>query len=218
MSNSVKVRLGALSASLVVVAALVVAATGVTGAYFSETKQGEFKGNTGSIHIHTKGGSGPNGLVFDFKNLLPGEPQSATAEYKNTGKNNQDVWIVFNEPEALHSLNNLGSYGEVTLKNGAGTLFHSNNLNDNLPPASGTCGEFEPSGCWPLKEQYKVGSNIAPGAGGYFRFTFAYSGKLSSPAAEEQPWNTYPPEVKPEDIKGNGLPYEVVATQVGQEP
>ncbi len=43
LSNSVKVRLGALGASLAVLTALVVMATGVTGAYFSETKQGEIK-------------------------------------------------------------------------------------------------------------------------------------------------------------------------------
>lgn len=218
MSKSVKVRFGALGASLVVLTALVVMATGVTGAYFSETKHGEIKGNTGSIHIQTKGGAGADGLEFDFENLLPGEPQTATVEYQNTGANKQDVWIVFNNAEALHSLNNLGTYGEVTLSNSGGVLFHSANLNDNLPPASGTCGEFKPTGCWPLKAKYKVGSNINPGAGSYFRFTFAYAGKLSSPAAEEQPWNTYPPEVEPKDIKGNGLPYEVVATQVGQEP
>lgn len=218
MSKAVKLRFGALGASLIVLVALVIAATGVTGAYFSETKQGEIKGNTGSIHIQTEGGTGENGLAFDFENLLPGEPQTATVEYTNTGANKQDVWIVFDNAEALHSLNNLGTYGEVTLGNSGGVLFHSANLNDNLPPASGTCGEFKPTGCWPLKEKYKVGSSINPGSGSYFRFTFAYASKLKSPAAEEQPWNTYPPEVEEKDIKGNGLPYEVVATQVGQEP
>jgi hypothetical protein len=193
-------------------------ATGVTGAYFSETKQGEIKGNIGSIHIHTSGGTGENGLEFNFQNLLPGEPQTATVEYTNTGANKQDVWVVFNNAEALHSLNNLGTYGEVTLSNSGGVLFHSANLNDNLPPASGECGPFSPTGCWPLKEKYKVGSNVNPGAGSYFRFTFAYASKLKDPAAEEQPWNTYPPEVEPSAIKGNGLPFQVVATQVGQEP
>lgn len=215
MTKGMKARVGLLGVSALLTALLVYVAVSVTGAYFSETKQGEIKGTIGSIHIHTEGGTGENGLKFNFENLLPGEPQSATVEYRNTGANNQDVWVVFNNAEALHALNNLGTYGEVTLSNGGGTIFHSTNLNDNLPPASGTCGPFSEAGCWPLQKKYKVGSNISPGAGGYFRFTFAYASKLKNPAAEEQPWNTYPPEATP---VGNGLPYQVVATQVGIEP
>ena len=220
MSRSVKVRIGAIGASLALMGALVVMATGATGAYFSESKSGEITGTTGSIHVHTSGGSGPNGLLFNFENLLPGEPQSATVEYQNTGHNNQDVWVVFDNSEALHALNNMGRYGEVTIANPGGWLFHSANLNDNLPPASGTCGPFSPSGCWPLGEKYKVASNLAPGAGSWFKFTFGYTtyhGGIGN-SQEEMPFNTYPPEVKPEEVTGSGLPYEVVATQVGVEP
>lgn len=226
MSRSVKVRIGAMGASLVLMGALVVMATGATGAYFSESKQGEISGTTGSIHVHTSGGSGPNGLSFNFKNLLPGEPQSATVEYKNTGHNNQDVWVVF-DAEPLHALNQLGHYGEVTIANPGGVLFHSANLNDNQAPASGYCGsvqysteEFSPSGCWPLGAKYKVASNIAPGAGSWFKFTFGYTthnGGIGN-SQQEIPFNTYPAEVEPSEIEGNGLPYQVVATQVGVEP
>ena len=217
MSRSVKVRIGAMGASLVLMGALVVMATGATGAYFSESKQGEVSGTTGSIHVHTSGGSGPNGLNFNFKNLLPGEPQTATVEFKNTGHNNQDVWVVFNNAEALHWLDQLGRYGEVTLANPGGGLFHSTNLNDNLPPASGTCGEFHPGGCWPLGEKYKVASNVAPGAGSWFKFTFGYTtyeGGIGN-KSEEGPFNPYPGEG---ETVASGLPYQVVATQVGVEP
>jgi hypothetical protein len=209
-----------MGASLVLMGALVVMATGATGAYFSDSKQGEISGSTGSIRVHTSGGSGPNGLLFNFKNLLPGEPQTATVEYKNVGHNNQDVWIVFDNSEALHALNNMGRYGEVTISNPGGVLFHSANLNDNLPPASGTCGPFSPAGCWPLGTQYKVASNLSPGAGSWFKFQFGYTtyhGGIGN-SQQEMPFNAYPPEVGPEEVVGSGLPYEVVATQVGVEP
>lgn len=227
MSRSVKVRIGAIGASLVLMGALVVMATGATGAYFSDSKQGEITGSTGSIRVHTSGGSGPNGLLFNFDNLLPGEPQTATVEYSNVGHNNQDVWIVFDNAEALHSLNNLGHYGEVTIANPGGWVFHSANLNDNQAPASGHCGsvqystdEFSPSGCWPLGTKYKVASNLSPGAGSWLKFTFGYTtykGGIGN-SQEEMPFNTYPPEVEPSKVVGSGLPYEVVATQVGVEP
>ncbi len=183
------------------------------------------EGKGGNVRITTSGGGGPNHLNFTFANLLPGEPQTAAVSYQNTGKSAEDVWVVFDNAEALHALNNLGTFGEVTIKNASGTVFHSTNLNDNQPPASGKCGkvlystnEFSASGCWPLKAKYKLGSHIAPTGGGWMQFSFGYASKLKDPKAEEQPFNTYPPEVKPALIKGNGLPYKIVATQVGQEP
>jgi len=227
MSKALKIKLGALGASSLLLVGVAVAAIGLTGAYFSESKAGEIKGNLGSIHVATAGGTGENGLEFDFKNLLPGEPQTATAKYTNTGKNHEAVWIVFNNAEALHSLNNLGHYGEVTIKSNGKAVFHSANLNDNQPPASGKCGkvlystdEFSPSGCWPLKEKYRLAADVPPGAKGTMQFSFGYAAKLKTQPEEgaEASFNTYPPEVEPEDIVDSGLPYEIVATQVGQEP
>jgi hypothetical protein len=48
-----------------------------------------------------------------------------------------------------------------------------------------------------------VASNVAPGAGSWFKFTFGYTtynGGIGN-SQQEEPWNTYPPEVKnPEEI------------------
>ena len=61
---------------------------------------------------------------------------------------------------------------------------------------------------------------MAPGAGSWFKFTFGYTTYHNGigNSQEEMPFNTYPPEVEPSEIVGSGLPYEVVATQVGVEP
>ncbi|HST13366.1 MAG TPA: hypothetical protein VLJ44_00780 [Gaiellaceae bacterium] len=217
MRGSTAARFIVWGATLAALATLVVAATGMTGAYFSDTHQGAITGNIGSIKVTPSGGTGADSTNFTFTNMLPGVPQTATIQYQNTGLDNEDVWLVFNNATALSALNNLGSYGEVHVSNGH-ALFDSANLNDR----SSTCGPFSPSGCWPLPSQIKVGSDIAPGAGGFAKFTFNYAGKLKNPAAEGAPFNLYPipgqTTVNAADGSGSGLPYELVATQVGQTP
>lgn len=227
MKGSTAVRLALWGTTLAALATLVVAATGMTGAYFSDTHHGDITGNLGAIKVTPSGGSGADSTDFTFSNMLPGEPQTATIQYQNTGPNAEDVWLVFDNATALSALNNLGTYGEVHVSNGH-ALFDSANLNDRVP----TCGTFSPSGCWPLPNKLKVGSSIASGAGGYVKFTFNYAGKLSSSAAEGAPFNVYPvpagawspsnPDgqytVNAADGSGAGLPYELVATQVGQTP
>lgn len=217
MRGSTAARFVVWGATLAALAALVVAATGMTGAYFSDTHHGAITGNLGSIKVTPSGGTGADSTDFTFTNMLPGEPQTATIQYQNTGLDNEDVWLVFDNATALSALNNLGTYGEVHVTTDH-ELFGSKNLNDR----SSTCGPFSPSGCWPLPSQIKIGSNIAPTAGGFVKFTFNYAGKLKDPAAEGAPFNIYPvPDqntVNAADGTGSGLPYELVATQVGQTP
>jgi hypothetical protein len=217
MRRSTVARLALWATTLAATAGLVIAGTGVTGAYFSDTHHGTISGTIGSIKVTPSGGTGTDGTDFTFSNLLPGVPQTATVAFQNTGSNNEDVWLVFDNATALSALNNLGTYGEVHVSNGD-PLFDSANLNDRVT----TCGPLSPSGCWPLPRQIKVASNLAPSASGHVSFSFNYAGKLSDPAAEGAPFNLYPVPgqytVDPADGTGSGLPYEIVATQVGQTP
>ena len=227
MPRSVKVKIVGLIAAVVLVAALVGVASGATGAYFTDTKAGVASGTIGSIKVGTSGGSGGYGLDIAFSNLLPGEPQTISANYQNTGRNNQDVWIVFNNATALSALNNLGTYGEVTVSDSnTGDLFYSNNLNDY--PNNG--------GVTPLPEKIKLVSNLGPGGSGTMSFTFSYAGVMTGGNLDTAPaWNSYPvpvgstvdsrnaegygqKTVKLTDGIGSGLPYQIVATQVGQTP
>jgi hypothetical protein len=216
-SNKRLVLLGLCVAALAVVIAH---DTGVTGAFFNDSHNGKITGTVGSIRITPSGGEGPGGTNFAFSNLLPGEPQTAHLVYENTGTGNEDVWIVFNNETALSALNNLGTYGEVHLAANGSEVFGSANLNDNET----TCGPFSSSGCWPLQKQYKVASNVAHGGSGSIAFTFGYSGKLKAQAPEgtTAAFNPYPIpgqfKTNAADGSGNGLPYQIVATQVGQTP
>lgn len=228
MLRNVKIKGTALVATVALLGGTAWIAAGTTGAYFSDTHGGSISGTVGSIKVTPYGGAGADGMDLSFTNMLPGVPQTATVHYKNTGANTQDVWIVFNNATALSALNNMGTYGEAHLSANGTALFDSANLNDR----SGTCGAFSPilPGCWPLAKQYKVASNVAPGATGSVSFTFDLASKTISAAPV---FNVYPVSalgyldtqnkndqnyVNPADGHGSGLPYEIVATQQGVTP
>ncbi|MEC5168897.1 hypothetical protein RCH11_001356 [Glaciihabitans sp. GrIS 2.15] len=223
MSKSIKVKAISLAASVALLGGTAWLASGATGAYFSDTHAGAISGTVGNIHVATYGGSGANGTNLAFSNLLPGAAQTVSLNYTNTGSDLQDVFIVFNNATALSALNNLGTYGEVHLSANGTAIFDSANLNDHLAPAH--CLSFEPSGCWPLKTQYLLASNVAPGVTGSFSFSFNYPGKLKGQAPVGAPapmWNSYPLSDQfttvAGDGSGSGLPYQIVATQHGITP
>ena len=219
--NRKKMIVGA--GGVAVALALGLAALGPTGAYFSDTAQGEVTGTIGSIKVTGSGGSGADQLGLNYTNLLPGVPQTVTSRYTNTGNSAQDVWVVFNNADALHALNDLGTWGEFHLAANGNALFDSANLSDDEDNAlEKSCGVLAPTGCWPLEEQYLLTSNLAPTSTGNVSFTFGYASKLTGQKADGVGvWNSYPVKTvqtpKP-DVVGNGLPYQIVATQVGQAP
>jgi predicted ribosomally synthesized peptide with SipW-like signal peptide len=209
----------ALAASVALLGCAAWLAAGSTGAYFSDTHTGTISGTVGSIKVTPYGGSGASGTDLAFSNLLPGAAQTATLSYQNTGRNTEDIYVVFNNPMALSALNSLGTYGEVHLAADGNPLFDSANLNDRLA----TCGPFAPSGCWPLKSSYLVRAGVAPGESGTVSFSFAYASKLSTQASGSvvPPWNSYPVAGQVTTVPGaagTGLPYQIVATQPGITP
>ena len=225
MSKIFKVKAVSIAASVALLGGTAFLASGATGAYFSDTHSGNISGTIGNIHVRPSGGSGTDSTDLAFTNLLPGVAQTVKLNYTNTGSDPQDVYIVFNNATALSALNDLGRYGEVHLSANGTALFDSANLDDHLVPGV-HCSTFDPSGCWPLKSQYLLASNLAPGATGNVSFSFNYTGKLKDQAPAGAPaaaWNTYPATdgqftINAADGKGAGLPYEIVATQHGITP
>jgi hypothetical protein len=221
MPKSLKLKALSIAASVALLGGTAFLASGATGAYFSDMHPGNISGTVGNIHVTPFGGGGANGTDLSFTNLLPGVAQTVKLKYTNTGSDPQDVYIVFTNATALGALNDLGTYGEAHLSANGNALFDSANLKD-----SPSCGAFSPSGCWPLKSQYLLASNLAPGATGDFSFAFNYAGKLKGQAPAGAPaaaWNTYPAAdgqavVNPAEGTGAGLPYEIVATQHGITP
>lgn len=188
---------------------------GTSMADYTDSHPGNIGGTIGSIWIQPGAD-----LNVSFNNLLPGDAQTMTLPFTNTGRSNQDVWLKFPNVTALSALNTLGTYGEVHVAVNGVPVFDSANLNDRLT----TCGAFSPTGCWPLPATLKLASNVAPGAGGTLTFSFKYAAKMKTQApADTVPlFNVWPlPDqvtTVSSDGTGNGLPFVLEAVQVNHQP
>ena len=221
MSRRLTIKIASLVGSVALLGGAALVASGATGAYFSDSKAGNVTGTVGNVHVAPSGGSGANGTDLAFSNLLPGEKQTVSLNFQNSGSTAEDIYIVFPNATALSALNNLGTFGEAHLSAGGVALFDSANLKDS----ASSCGAFSPSGCWPLKSQYLLASNVNPGDVGSFSFSFNYASKLQGQAPQYSaaaPWNSWPitgqTTTVGADGSGNGLPYKIVATQHGVTP
>jgi len=232
MTKSVKVKCAGIVGTVGLLGATAFVASGQTGAYFSDTHTGAIAGTIGSIRITPSGGTeSTDGSFMDlsFNNMLPGDPQTVTVNYQNTGANAEDVYVVFPNATALSALNSLGSYGTVHLSSSGtgavGDVFDSANLNDNGTSCPvGSTSQTHPIPCEPLPNKLLIASNVGPGVSGSFSFSFNYASKLSTqaPVGSTAYWNSYPQPgqitVNQADGDGNGLPYQIVATQPGVTP
>jgi hypothetical protein len=230
MSKKFTVRAASLLASAALLGGTAFFASGATGAYFSDTHDGSVTGTIGNVHVTTFGGGATNNLTFN--NLLPGEKQTVTLNYTNTGSSAEDIYLKFNNSTALSALNDLGKYGEVHIAANGVAIFDSINLKDQH------CGDVYSQGantdehssefgkplCWPLRSQYLLASNVAPGQSGSFEFSFNYSAALSGQAiagANAPAFNSYPvtgQATAVSGVTGAGLPFQVIATQRGITP
>jgi hypothetical protein len=221
-----RVRVMSLTASVALLGGVAFVASGQTGAYFSQTVQGGVTGTVGSIHITPS-----TTTNISFSNLLPGAAQSVSVNYENTGSSSEDVYLNFNNLTALSALNNLGRFGAVHISStgfgAVGDVFDSFNLNDNTTtceqPFVNTPSSGPTSACWPLPNQLLVAHDVASGATGSFTFTFEYASALSTQSGNfTDPWNSFPVAgqftTNTSDGNGNGLPFQIVATQVGITP
>ncbi len=201
--------------------------TNATGAYFSDAKSGTITGTIGSIQITGSGGSGADNLDLAYTNMLPGEPPTVTSHFTNSGANAEDVWIVFPNATALSALNNLGNYGDIQINANATDVFDSQNLNDNTvscPPGSSDLSHLPhpQNPCKALPGKIKLFSSVGPGGSGSVSIAFNYVSYMSTQSPLFTVFNSYPvagqQTVNAGDGSGNGLPYQLVATQVGQTP
>jgi hypothetical protein len=209
MRKSMAMRLAGFIGAAGLTAALVGSAVAGTGAYFNDTKPGTIQATLGSIKIDTAN------TALSFTNLLPGESQTATAQFQNTGANPQDVWIVFNQADIgdhlagtdTNLINDHGTYGAALIKASGTPVFLSNNLNDDPGPTHcpNQAALLDPVACHGLPHMLKLVDNLGVGAPGTFEFTYTAAAKLKLAAQEDNP-------------AFQTIHYTIVATQHGITP
>jgi hypothetical protein len=125
-------RLGGFIAALGASGALVAAATGATGAYFTDSHNGSINASTGTVKVST------SDLSLNFSGLLPGDFQTKDVTYWAEGSGAEDIWLVLPTDGSADALNKvpsdnpndptpLGRYGHFALSSPAGS-FTSFNL------------------------------------------------------------------------------------------
>lgn len=201
--------------------ALVAASSGVTGASFGDAETGNIQGSFAKVDVVT------SNTLFTWTNMQPGVPNSASVDFWNRGSVPQDFYLVFYNATALSALNDLGTYGEAHLSINGVEKFASTNLTDHWP--DGSAGKEGVPLTHPLPKQVLLASNVAVGAGNTFEFTFKYDVRIGSGTqGGVGAFNTYPAKNREgvvtqtttieTDGTGDGLPFKVVAVQVGQQP
>ncbi len=198
--TSRKTKVAGFLGTVAVTGGLLATAVVGTGAYFSDTKaDNHITGTMGSIQVAGHDGSGDNKLDAVFTDMLPGATKSATLRYENTGKNAQDVWVVFKgagfgDGTGKVGINSLGRYAEVHVASNGTELFTSANLNDGYPAGTPDVK--------PLPSKIKLADALEPGHTGDFKFSFTPSSKFTGYQGKQI----------------LGLDYDLVATQVGVQP
>ena len=119
-----------------------------------------------------------DGINFFWDETLPGVVYTAPINVQNTStSNSEDLWIHFNNLTALSALNQLGTYGAVTIDVGGTPVFQSAHLNDNTARGN-TIGN---GGALP--EWVQLATNVRLTASRAVTFKFAYASKMTQRSA-----------------------------------
>lgn len=137
MRKGKSIRLAAFVGALCASAALVAAAAGSTGAYFTASEPGTLTATAGHIQVST------TGTELNFENLLPGVDKSLNVTYTpSSNSGNEDIWMVFDATTAQYGAftgsgsatygaltgGGLGGYGHFKIFSDQGLGFESYNL------------------------------------------------------------------------------------------
>jgi hypothetical protein len=223
MFNKKPMRIAAFIGTLGASAALIGMAATNTGAYFTDSENGQIAGTTGHLTVDKN-----NDFNLSFDNLVPGEYKDRTVAYHTGGDSNEDIWLYFpaGTPYGAftgakgaidnYSEGGMGRFGHFAVKDNGGTpLFSSYNLQNDPTGASG-CADANGHGSGPqatsetdtppycgVPHYMLIESNVPAGVDRSFTMTFGVTGKQTVQGQYAPPAN---------------VPFQVVATQAGHSP
>lgn len=216
-------KIGGFIGTVAAGAALVAAAAGGTGAYFTDSKAGSMSATTGQLKLNT------TDTNLSFKDLVPGTNQTKDIDYNVATTGPSDVWLVFDPSDVaylkftgakgnpLHLGGGMGRFGHFAVSNdSSGPLFQSYNLAHVPSGEVGGCAvnaighggsgqrpvdrADTPPQCG-VPSAILIASNLTNGQGGTAHLTFGVTGRWTAQSATLTP-----------------VPFKLVATQAGHRP
>ena len=225
MSKKTAIKVGGFAAALCASAALVATAATGTGAYFTDSHDGNLASSSGHLKLNVNASD----LQLSFANIMPGEDKSKTIGFTTDLSNGtEDVWLVFPSGQAYAEFSGykgedgtaggLGRYGHFKVTSDQGFGFESYNLANASGVTDSTCDDSNGNGgsaARPTAETgpgstvpycavphyIKVADNIANGAGGHVTITFGLTGRQTQPNQYE-----------------GSVPFQLVGTQHNVRP
>jgi hypothetical protein len=228
MQKATALRLTGFVGALCASGALIATSVSGTGAYFTDSHNGNINASTGHINVAISPANGQ----LNFTDLLPGDYQTQRVNYTANPKGGtEDIWLVFPTDGSAEAFigapddaagGGLGQYGHFAVTSTGGAHFTSYNLN-NPGTTTGHTGPLCPRddngwGGSDAQEVYPDGpavdfcapsdavllqSNMAAGDEGHADLTFGFTPKLRS--GQDGPL-------------GSVVAYKIVATQHGIRP
>ena len=141
-------RYAAVATTVVATAALIGGVVATTGAYFTDVHGGGVVNATeGNVALKVNGSSGAAPTI-SWAGLLPGVTMTTTVSVQNTGTDNEDIYLVFdNSNGGWSAVNAMGAYGAFTVD---GTIY--DNLNNRYAWGTDSTGQVisanPASGCY----------------------------------------------------------------------
>lgn len=226
MRKAKAIRVAGFVGALCASAALVGTSVAGTGAYFTDSHNGNLAASSGHLRLNVDGSA----LNLSFQNLVPGEYQTKNVTYATDTNTNEDIWMVFDTSSAAYGAfsggkgmtaypdGGLGRYGHFAVANDNATRFTSYNL-ANQPAGdtstTDTCG-VNSSGnggsndvATPTHTPLYCGvpgaillrSDAPNGASGEIEVTFGVTPKWTA-----------------QEVPVANVPFKIVATQHGVRP
>jgi hypothetical protein len=216
-------RIAAFIGTLGASATLIGMAATNTGAYFTDSENGQIAGTTGHLTIDKN-----NDFNLNFDNLVPGEYKDRTVAYHTGGDSSEDIWLYLPAGTQYGAFTGakgavdgypdggMGRYGHFAVKDNAGNLLFSSYNLQNASNGSSGCADDNGHGFGPqatsesdtpplcgVPHYMLIESDVPAGVDKSFTMTFGVTGKQTQQGQYAPPAN---------------VPFQVVATQHGHSP